>query len=219
MILLFEEYSPNMDLNNDIKNHLSQFPYLSYTIKDDGAAVIYTFNKDVSLKYAKGVLDPFKIEILGSDPVKIRIVSKKPVDSYEEFKGKVLIGSTEKIDIPTLKLKDIDVKVDSGASCSSLHCSWIHVDRNKKKVSFIPLDKSYKQFNNTKFVFPLMEEVNVQNSGGEQESRPLIKLDIIIKGKTYETFFSLTNREELEYPILIGRDIISGNFLIDVGIK
>lgn len=217
MILLFEEYSPLMDLNNEVKDHLSQFPYLSYTFKEEDGGIILTFNKDVSLKYAKGLLDPFKIEVKNEFPVKFKIISKKLVDTFEEFKGKMIIGSTEKIDIPTLGFKSLDSKIDSGATCSSLHCSWIHVDRKNKKVSFVPLDKSYSQFNSKKFTLPLTEEVKVQNSGGDEESRPLVKVDIVIKGKTFETFFSLTNREELEYPILIGRDVISGNFLIDVG--
>lgn len=214
MILLFEEYNQNMDFDNEVKNHLSQFPYLSYTIKEEDGGMVITFNKDVSLTYAKGLLDPFKIEIKNEFPVKLKVISKKPVDSFEEYKGKMIIGPTEKIDIPTLGLKGLAVKVDSGATCSSLHCSAIHVDKKTKKVSFVPLDKSYPQFNNKRFTLPLMEEVRVQSSNGQEEARPLVKVDIIIKGKTYETFFSLTNREELEFPILLGRDIL-GRFLID----
>lgn len=219
MILLFEEYNQNMDFDNDVKNHLSQFPYLSYTTKEEKDGLILTFNKDVNLKYVKGILDPFKIEVMNELPVKLKVIDKKPIDSFKDFNGKLLIGSTEKIDIPTLYLKGIDSKIDSGASCSSIHATSIYIDRNNKKVSFIPLDKSYTQFNNKKITLSLIEEVSVQSSNGSEEKRPLVKIDIIIKGKTYETFFSLTNRKELEYPILIGRDIISGNFLIDVGIS
>ncbi len=216
MILLFEEYNPLMDLNNDVKDHLSQFPYLSYTIKDEDNGIVLTFNKDVSLKYVKGILDPFKIEVKNEFPVKIKVISKKLVDSFEEFNGKLIIGPTEKIDIPTLNLKGISVKIDSGATCSSMGVSWLHVDKKNKKVSFLPLDKTYPQYVNKKFTLPLIEEVSVQNSSGKQELRPLIKLDIIIKGKTYETFFSLASRRELEFPILIGRDALSGRFLIDI---
>jgi len=64
----------------------------------------------------------------------------------------------------------------------------------------------------------LYSEIKVQSSNGDEEARPLIKMDIEIKGKVMESYFSLADRKELEFPVLIGKDVLSGKFLINPGI-
>lgn len=215
MIKLFEEYNSNMDSDNEVKNHLSQFPFLKYTLRETPEGLVITFNKDVTLKYISGILAPFKFAVIEKLPVKIMITGQKIVDSFEEFKGKMILGPVESIDIPQLKLFGIKVKTDTGSTASSIHCQWIKIDTQNKTVTFIPLDDTYEEFKNQKITLPLIETVRVQSSNGSEQSRAMVKLDIVIKGKTFETFFSLTNRKELEFPILLGRDALAGKFLID----
>lgn len=217
-ILLFEYFNQNMELKNDLQNHLSQFPYLSYTIKDDSKHVIITFNKDVNTAYGLGILDHFEKEIIEKYPLSVKITSMKDVDVKQEFKGKTIIQNIEKVDFPDLRIKGLESKIDSGATTSSLHCSKIKVNRQTKKVSFVALDDSYEQYTGQTITMPIHSEIKVQSSNGAETSRPLIKTDVIIKGKRVETFISLTDREELDYPVLIGKDILSGRFLIQAGL-
>ncbi len=218
-IKMFENYnSGSMDLNNEVQNHLSQFPYLSYDIREEGEAIKLTFNNDISPSYAVGLLDPFEIKKISDEPLTLNVIKKKNIDKFEEFNGKTIIENIEKVGFPELGIQDLEVKIDSGATTSSLHCSKIKIDRNTKKVSFTPLDSKYDQYQEKTFTLPMHSEIKVQSSNGEEESRPLIKLDIIIKGKTYESYFSLADRKELEYPVLIGKDVMSGKFLINPGL-
>ncbi len=217
-ILLFEYFSPNLDLKNDLTNHLEQYPYLKYTLSDDGKNVILTFNKDISTSYGMGILDTFEKDILTKNPLKLRIKGMKNVDKFQQFQGKIIIQNIEKVDFPDLKLKGIECKIDSGATTSSLHCSKIKIDRKLKRVSFTPLDKSYDQYEGKMITLPLHSEIKVQSSNGQEEPRALIKTDVIIKGKRIETFISLADRAELDYPVLIGKDILSGRFLIQAGL-
>lgn len=217
-ILLFEYFSQNLELKNDLTNHLSQFPYLSYTIKNDNANVIITFNKDVNTSYGLGILDPFEKETLQKFPLSVKITGMKDVDTKQEFQGKTIIQNIEKVDFPDLRIKGLESKIDSGATTSSLHCSKIKVNRQTRKVSFVPLDDSYEQYTGQMITMPIHSEIKVQSSNGQEQSRPLIKTDMIIKGKRVETFISLADREELDYPVLIGKDILSGRFLIQAGL-
>lgn len=211
----FEGYSPNLELNNEIKHHLSQFPYLGYSIKDLEDGLEINFGKNIGSKYIQGLLDPYNIETIGESPLVIKLTGKKNLDNFKEFKGKTIIGNIENIDLVDLKLKDVPAKVDTGATTSSLHCEYIKKDEKKKKVTFIPLDDRFEAYNGKQITLPLDASIRVQSSNGEDEVRPMVKMDIELKGKLVETYFTLTDRKELEYPILIGKDILSGNFIVD----
>ena len=217
-IKLFESVDKGLDLLNEVKNHLSQFPYLSYGVKRENSSIVITFNKDVTAKYAKGLLDSYDIEVKNENPVTIIIKKKKNVDKFEEFNGKTIIENIEHVDFPDIGIKKLKVKIDSGATTSSIGVSKMKIDRNRKKVTFVPLDDKYDEYRGKSYTMDLYSEIKVQSSNGDEESRPLIKLDIVIKGKTFESYFTLANREELEFPVLIGKDVLSGNFLINPGL-
>jgi len=218
-ISFFESYNRNLELNNDIKNHLSQFPYLAYNIKDLNDGLEITFTKNLTnVKYLIGLLDPYKIDILSKNPIKIKATGKKRIDNFDQYKNKTIIENIELISLPDLKIENIKAKVDTGATCTSLGVSYVLTNRQTKKVTFIPLNTKFKQYTGKKITMDLYSEIRVQSSNGDEELRPLIKTDIKIKNKIYECFISLANRDELEYPILIGKDVLSGKFLINPGI-
>ncbi len=216
-ILLFEYFTQNLELKNDLENHLSQFPYLAYTIKNDNNNVIIVFNKDVNTKYGLGILDPFEKEIIQKHPLNVRIVGMKNIDTKQEFKGKTIIQNIEKVDFPDLGLIGIEAKCDSGATTSSIGVSKLKIDRQTKKVSFVPLSNKFKGYKGNTITLPIHSEIKVQSSNGDETSRVLIQTDIVIKGKTYETYISLSQRDKLDYPVLLGKDILV-NFLLQPGL-
>lgn len=208
----------NIEINNDIKDHLSQYPFLDYSIRDLDDGVMLTFGRASSVGYIKGLLDPYIIKIIEKKPIKIKVTGNKKMDDYSRFKNKPIIGNLIKIDFPHFRIKSLPAKSDTGATVSSLHSDTINVNLKKGTVTFKPLDAKYDQFKNRTYTFPLEAQIRVQSSNGDEEIRPMIKLDIIIDEKKYQTYFTLANREELEYPVLLGKDLLS-NFLIDAGIK
>ncbi len=216
-ILLFEYFNPNLELKNDVTNHLSQFPYLAYTLNDDDKNVIVAFNKEIGTNYGLGLLDVFDKEVLDKFPLKVKITGMKNIDKFQEFQGKTIIQNIEKVDFPQLKISGVEAKVDTGATCSSLGVTKMKIDRKTKKVSFVPLSDSFKQYTGKIITLPIHSEISVQSSNGQQESRPLIKTDVIIKGKTYDCFISLSDRTKLDYSVLLGKDLLS-NFLVKPGI-
>lgn len=206
-----------MELINEIDNHLSQYPYISYTSNTNTQdKIILRFSKSLDIDYIKGILDPFNIEIMDKKELIIAVLSKKP-KMVATVNNKPIIQNIEIIDIPTLYLTGIEAKVDSGANSSSIDVSRLMINRNTKKVKFIPLSKGDKGYTGREVICDLHSEISVQSSNGSSESRPMIIVDIKVRDKIYETFISLTERDQMDYKILLGKDLLS-NFLINPGI-
>lgn len=213
--MLFEDYNEITDLKNEVLNHLSQYPYLVYSVREEGDNVLLSFNKDVDEKYISGILDIFKTKLLNKFPVKYAIYGCKDITKLNNIKNKIIINNIENIDIPSLGIKNLEVKIDTGATTSSLDVSYLKVDKDKNMVYFTPLHPSDKKYINKKYKAKIEDKITVQSSNGEETVRYLIKINIIIKGKKLMTFVSLSDREELEYPMLIGKDVLAGDFLIN----
>ncbi len=65
---------------------------------------------------------------------------------------------------------------------------------------------------------PIVKSVKVKKAGTPKgyARRAVARAIIVIKGKRIKAEVSIENRELLPYPILIGRDVIHGNFIVDV---
>jgi len=130
---------------------------------------------------------------------------------------KITIGRIDKADFPELSLSDIDVKIDSGAYTSSIHCSDIKeimVD-GKKHLCFKLLDPKHLLFSNKEFIFKKYSNKKVKSSNGISEKRFLIETSIIIFDQIFSIHLTLSERKEMKFPILLGRKFLSTKFVID----
>lgn len=133
-------------------------------------------------------------------------------------RDKLLIGRNDKIDLPVLELTDIDAKVDTGANTSAIHYHHAEIIKKNGKdfLHFNLLDPDHPRFNDKEFFVPNFEQREIKNSFGSSELRFIITTDIIIFGKSFTTEFSLSNRGNLKFPILLGRKLLKKGFLVDV---
>lgn len=125
------------------------------------------------------------------------------------------IGRKDSIDFPELGINDVKVKIDTGAYGCALHCHHIELE-NETTLRFKILDPSYPSYEDKFFYTSNYSVKNVKNSGGVTESRYAIKTPIIIFNKIYQVEFSLTSREDMKTPVLLGRKFLSGRFIVDV---
>jgi len=128
-----------------------------------------------------------------------------------------IVGCEEKIDIISLEVYDLDVKIDTGADGNSIHCDHLKIENNE--VSFRLLDKAHKNFNNKHFTFPIHEIKNIKSSNGEVQLRPVIKLDVEFFGRKSKMEVSLTDRSNMKYPMLMGKSFLKHKYLVDVSKK
>jgi ribosomal protein S6--L-glutamate ligase len=127
-----------------------------------------------------------------------------------------IIGRAEKIDLRDFNLVEVPAKVDTGADTSSLWVSKIEErDDGLYFVLFGP-ESSYYSGKEQHFTKADYELTRVANSFGQKELRYKVKLRITLKGRMVRATFTLSDRSLKTYPILLGRKLLHGKFLVDV---
>lgn len=124
-----------------------------------------------------------------------------------------VVGWKDKVDLPEFGLVDVPAKVDSGANRSAIHCSQISVTDNNEISFHIPLDSSHGE---KVFHIKSYFKKKIRSSSGHVEERFIIRTTIVLFGRKINTTFSLTDRAEMKFPILLGRKLLRSKFLIDV---
>ncbi len=133
---------------------------------------------------------------------------------------KLIIGRKDKLDLPDFGLENVSVKIDSGAYSCSIHCEFIkEVEENNEKIlKVVFLDDTLPKYSGNIIEFRKYSKKNVKSSIGEKQERFFIQGKIVIFGKEFITDFSLTNRNGLKNPILLGRKVLNKNFLINTSL-
>lgn len=134
------------------------------------------------------------------------------------MKQKFLIGRNDKIDLPKLDLYELDAKVDTGAYTSAIHYHHAEVimRNGQRTLHFTLLDPQHPDYNDKSFYFEEFEERHIKNSFGQSEKRFIIRTVITLFGKDFLTEFSLSDRGNLKFPILLGRKLLQKGFVVDV---
>lgn len=126
---------------------------------------------------------------------------------------KRVIGRTDIANFPALNLEDIDIKIDTGAYTSSIHCKNIVKKNNILFCEF--LDPDHPNYNNKIFTFKEFETARVKSSNGIVSVRYAIKSNITLFEKTYSITLTLNDRNDMKYPVLIGRKFLIKKFTVD----
>lgn len=127
---------------------------------------------------------------------------------------KELIGRAEKITFLDLALAKIPARIDTGAKTSAIWASKISVKKDGLHVVFLGKEQPF--YDGVEHVFESFEKTVVASSNGASELRYKVKLLITLKRKKIRAYFTLANRAEQVYPVLIGRNVLSGRFIVDV---
>tara|TARA_R110000787_G_scaffold210882_6_gene320645 strand:+ start:16011 stop:16448 length:438 start_codon:yes stop_codon:yes gene_type:complete len=130
---------------------------------------------------------------------------------------KITIGRIDKGDFPELELSDIDIKIDSGAYTSSIHCANIEeiTVNNIKFIKFTLLDSEHPLYNNKVFSSKNYTIRVVKSSNGATEERFAVKTEITLFNKTFAIDLTLSERSDMKFPVLIGRKFLNKQFIID----
>ncbi|WP_242156207.1 ATP-dependent zinc protease [Aestuariivivens sediminis] len=131
--------------------------------------------------------------------------------------SKKIIGRVDKVDFPKLGLYHIDVKMDTGAYTSAIHCSEIIKENDTLRCIFN--SAVHQNFGKTEIVFHNYRHTNVKSSNGYKENRYKVKSEVIFFGKTYKINLTLSTRDDMKFPVLIGRQFLKQKFLVDVDLE
>tara|TARA_R110002049_G_scaffold37208_1_gene117527 strand:+ start:87541 stop:87987 length:447 start_codon:yes stop_codon:yes gene_type:complete len=130
---------------------------------------------------------------------------------------KKTIGRIDKVDFPSLDLFEIDVKIDTGAYTSSIHCHKFYEEDGVLKCLFY--DKGHPNYNDKKIIFKNFTTTKVKSSNGMVQHRYKVKTSVIVFNKKYSINLTLNDRDDMKYPILIGRKFLLKKFMVDVDLK
>ncbi|ADJ28786.1 ATP-dependent zinc protease [Nitrosococcus watsonii] len=115
---------------------------------------------------------------------------------------------------------ELKAKLDSGAKTSSLHAE--HIVRFKKGdeewVRFaLAVEIKGKEIKQFQMEQPLVRDVLIKRHRGSAKRRPVVNLKLCLNGKHHRVQFSLVDRSQLNYPVLLGRRFLRKVALIDPG--
>jgi hypothetical protein len=130
--------------------------------------------------------------------------------------GPDIIGAIEEVSFPELGWHQVHARIDTGAATSAIHCSRVRLVKQagQTRLSFyldVRKGAPKQRFSVTDF-----KERIIRNSFGQEESRYIIKTYITLFGRRIRTEFSLADRCSMTYPVLLGRKLLKGRFLVDV---
>lgn len=130
---------------------------------------------------------------------------------------KITIGRSDKADFPEFFLSEIDLKIDSGAYTSSIHCSKIKETslNGEPIIIFTLLDPEHSFYNSKEFTSNNYASKIVKSSNGISEKRFRILTEIVIFNKIFPIYLTLSERKDMKFPILLGRKFLNKKFVID----
>ncbi|TGE07800.1 ATP-dependent zinc protease family protein [Hymenobacter fodinae] len=133
---------------------------------------------------------------------------------------KRLVGRRELVDFPAFQLWGVEAKVDTGAYTGAIHCSNIHVETRpdgQRHLHVRLLDASHPDFDGKPMTFADFSLRDIRSSNGEIQKRYVIRAAIRLFGQDFDTEFSLSDRSDMKYPVLIGRVLLrQARLVVDV---
>lgn len=130
--------------------------------------------------------------------------------------SRLIVGWQEWVALPDLGLPALKAKIDTGAKTSALHTHMIEpfgsAKHPKVRFSVRPTPGSAIEVVATADV---IDQREVTSSNGTSEMRYVIETLLSLGGQQWPIEVTLTNREHMTYRMLIGRQAIRSDMLVD----
>lgn len=128
-----------------------------------------------------------------------------------------IIGWREWVGLPDLGIPHIKAKVDTGAKTSALHAYYVTpFEKDRKpwvRFGLHPLQRD--SLTCIECEEPIKDIRSVTDSGGHREQRVVIETRLLINGTFISMEVTLTDRENMQFRMLLGRNALRRGFLVD----
>lgn len=130
-----------------------------------------------------------------------------------------IAGWREWVRLPQADIDWIKAKLDTGARSSALHAFDVEeftaggVDR----VRFGIHPWQDTDADAATIELPVHDRRIVRSSTGHTQERLVVLMDLVLLGREVTAEVSLTNRDEMGFRMLIGREALRQGFLVDAG--
>lgn len=131
--------------------------------------------------------------------------------------NKAIIGALELCNLPELTINNLNVRVDTGAATSSLHVDNIEefTQEGELWVSFDIHPDIHNVDHIVRRNAKVVAQKKVKSSTATRERRYVIHTPIQMAEQQWTIQLTLTDRSEMTYLMLFGREAMAGRFLVD----
>ena len=129
-----------------------------------------------------------------------------------------ILGWREWASLPDLGISSIKLKVDTGARTSALHVRKVHYENlagGQRLVRFLVHPIQHDEEVELECSALLLEKRWVKSSLGHRTLRPVIRTRIRIGSREKEIELSLINRDLMGFRMLLGRQALRHDFLVN----
>ena len=132
---------------------------------------------------------------------------------------KRIVGWREWIALPGLNLPVIKAKIDTGARTSALHAFYVEpIDmEGRKRVRFGVHPVQRRKDIVVHCETDVVDQGWVADSGGHRELRYVIEVEVGLAGAVWPVEMTLTDRDTMQFRLLLGRTAMRGRLMVDPG--
>jgi hypothetical protein len=144
---------------------------------------------------------------------------REPEDPTPE---QLLIGWKEFIDFPDWGIRHVRAKVDTGAWTSALDVASYDLRHTAEGGLVATLRLAWDRRRPQKLSVvetPVLRTVVVSNSSGMREQRPLIETLVRLGPRVKPVRLTVANRAGMRFRVILGRQALAGDFVVDVSEK
>lgn len=132
---------------------------------------------------------------------------------------KRVIGPTTMVAEANSEL-DFRARVDTGAMTTSVHVEeWAIEDESEKMEDNVGKKIRFRMKNHkdeSQWLESRIEEIGIVKTSEQQEERYKVQLTICWKDVKKQVLVTLNDRSHMKYPMLLGRNFLEGDFVVDV---
>lgn len=121
---------------------------------------------------------------------------------------KITLGAVEDVILLPWGVR-LPARIDTGAAKSSLDARELVIQDGIAEF------KLPQEFGGVQLRLPIIEWKHIRSPDGRQQ-RPVVELELCIGSKRIRSKVNLTDRSMVKYPLILGRNFLRKNFVVDV---
>ncbi|HEY9710854.1 MAG TPA: RimK/LysX family protein [Oculatellaceae cyanobacterium] len=127
-----------------------------------------------------------------------------------------IVGWIENAKIPGVE-KEIKAKLDTGATTTSINADILEKpDEDSESGGMIKFRFTNGEGIKQDFERPIVRWVSIKSRKGADIRRPVVRMKLCVAGRWIEEEVNLAERDNFNYPVLIGRNLLKqGGLVVD----
>jgi len=130
-------------------------------------------------------------------------------------------GWREWVALPDAGIGWVKAKLDTGARTSAIHAfDVVELEQDGRAVvrfSIHPWQRSEEDARTVEL--PLLDRRRIRSSSGHEEERLAVPMRIVLAGREITAEVTLTDRDEMGFRMLVGREALAQGYLVDSAVS